>query len=127
MYFFVQIKPNMLVNENMISFFASSWHNKQLFCMCPLQEISAIVFNLIGFQDGITIKLYHGLRFWEIKIKVRCFQEGWETYCAENLIDEANMIFLRIKGNLSYDSMAFCTLQSHSYAMDASFAYVAKH
>ena len=57
--------------------------------------------------------MYHGIRCWNIKIKDGYFEEGWELYCSKNLLHKNDMVFFRIKGKLSYDSMAFCTSQSH--------------
>lgn len=86
-----------------------------LFCTNKVkQEISTALFHSIGFKDGVTLKIYHGIQCWNVSIKDKSFAEGWEAYCVDNLVHEYDLLFLRTKGTLSHDSMAFSSSQSHS-------------
>lgn len=52
------------------------------------EEISASIFQSLGLEDGQRAKIYHGIEKWEINIKSRCFEQGWECFYKDNLIHE---------------------------------------
>mgnify|MGYP004721869477 CR=1 FL=1 len=52
---------------------------------------------------------------WPLTIANGCFEEGWDDYCHDNIINTHDMLMVRHAGNLIFDVIHFSELQQQVY------------
>ena len=86
-------------------------YNAKHYSFSFLQKIPFSVYANNQFVDNTQITIYVGNRYWPITLDGMHFANGWETFCAANLIQKTDFILFRSRENFTFDAITFAETQ----------------
>ena len=75
-----------------------------------LQVLPSQFQSLLNQHQANIVVLRYGMRSWPVTVNNGWFEDGWDEYCRDNIVETHDMLMLRHTGRLIFVVLHFCEL-----------------